>query len=304
MKITLLLHSTTGNTRLITRYARSHLEQAGHQVTLHDVVKHPEPPELEQADLLGVSCPTMYFRPTYVMERFVARLPRSQTGLAPAFLLASAGGDSGAHFPILAEQLAHKDFIVLGAQMVPLPNNWPVHRAVVDRLKPAATVAELVARRVKRSRAWLAFAWPDLGDASPKSPGRLEAFLDEMVEAAERSRTGGFGWAPTPGQLANGPRVTQVLGRLQTLNQIQQATDITIDRDRCSRCGTCVMVCPSGCLERDSDDAIPRIGDGCTGCWTCFNRCPDGAISGWNTPAGVGQYSGPSDHAKRVFKPR
>ena len=55
MRITILLHSTTGNTRLVTRYAARRLEAAGHDVTVHDIVKRrgEEPALLRHRSLLG-----------------------------------------------------------------------------------------------------------------------------------------------------------------------------------------------------------------------------------------------------------
>jgi coenzyme F420 hydrogenase subunit beta len=41
----------------------------------------------------------------------------------------------------------------------------------------------------------------------------------------------------------------------------------------CARCGTCVAVCPVGCLE-PSADATPEYRGGCTECAACVESCP------------------------------
>ena len=65
MNVLILLHSVTGNTRLLARYAASCIGQAGHDCRLHDIVEKPAPPGLGKVWLLEIACPTMYFRPTH-----------------------------------------------------------------------------------------------------------------------------------------------------------------------------------------------------------------------------------------------
>lgn len=305
MNCLILLHSTTGNTRLVARHARAHLEREGHVCTIHDVVRHGEPPSLEGVDLLGVACPTMYWRPTYVMERAVARLPSAVAGAAPpVFLLATAGGDPGAHFALLAELLAHKGFVTLGAHFSSFPNNWPTHRAAVSPIAWAEPYVERLVRQVPRSRSTLSLLWPDLGDVSPRAPASVESFLDRVVAAAERARRGGAApVGPAPDDLYEGVWVTKAIGRLMDVSKMRMSTRISIDAARCSRCYTCVLTCPVGCIAREGDEA-PSVGATCTGCWACFNACPDRAISGFGARAGAGQYRGPTQRARDLFSGR
>jgi len=73
VKALILVHSTTGNTRLVARHAAGRLEAAGWEVTRHDIVKRPEPPPIHDVDLLGVASPTMYFRTTIAIQESPAR---------------------------------------------------------------------------------------------------------------------------------------------------------------------------------------------------------------------------------------
>lgn len=41
----------------------------------------------------------------------------------------------------------------------------------------------------------------------------------------------------------------------------------------CARCGTCVAVCPEGCLT-PAPDYTPEYGEGCTECSACLDSCP------------------------------
>jgi 2-oxoglutarate ferredoxin oxidoreductase subunit delta len=51
---------------------------------------------------------------------------------------------------------------------------------------------------------------------------------------------------------------------------------VTIDHDRCKRCGICVAICPPKNLEFH-DGRLCSL-DRCTGCGLCELHCPDFAI--------------------------
>lgn len=301
MKVLILLHSTTGNTKLVTRYARTVIEARGHSCSIHDVGRNPDTIDLEGVDLLGLSCPTMYFRPTYVMERVVARLPVAERKM-PAFLLATCGGDPGAHFQLLSEQLAHKETAVLGAHFVPMTNNWPIHRNVVSPFAPAEPVIEQLLKHRPKARGSMAFLWPDIQGVSKKAPQALKTFVETMLNKADSGRSSDYVWAPEPSELPHGPAATSIAGRNLDVFKMRKSTNITIDRELCMRCGTCINICPSECLTRDDERSIPRVGDNCTGCWACFNHCPHGAIGGVAAPPGAPRYTGPTKAMRDIFR--
>ncbi|MBW2309011.1 MAG: 4Fe-4S binding protein [Deltaproteobacteria bacterium] len=51
-----------------------------------------------------------------------------------------------------------------------------------------------------------------------------------------------------------------------------------IDKGLCTSCGTCVGVCPVGCIHFDYDQEEPVLEDSCTSCGVCFQVCPGGEI--------------------------
>ena len=55
---------------------------------------------------------------------------------------------------------------------------------------------------------------------------------------------------------------------------------IKVDMDKCTGCGTCVDVCPSGVYELDSDAGTTKVvnPDECIECLACEDLCPEGAI--------------------------
>jgi len=299
MKCLILLHSATGNTRLMTRYAAARIRAEGHTCTVHDIAAKPRPPALGKVDLVGFACPTMYFRPTFAMERFVARIP-APASPKPAFLLGTAGGEPGSHFALLAEQLAHKNLLALGAHWVMFPESWPPHRRLVDGLGRSAAVGARLCGRFPSMRAWVSIAWPDLGVPVERDRDALDRFLRRMLAAAP-----GFSPAevPFPAALHKPMPGFSSIGRMVTLQMAGQYTAVQPVPDRCTRCGACVKVCPVGCITQEDERAVPVFGPGCTGCWACFQHCPDRAIAGWTVGPGQGRYPGPTPELKALFEP-
>jgi electron transfer flavoprotein alpha subunit/NAD-dependent dihydropyrimidine dehydrogenase PreA subunit len=56
----------------------------------------------------------------------------------------------------------------------------------------------------------------------------------------------------------------------------EQGDPITVDVNRCVRCGLCVPSCPFRLINLE--DGIPVIGDGCRLCGACVEACPQHAI--------------------------
>ncbi len=299
MNCTILLHSATGNTRLVARFASRRLVEAGHQCVLHDVVRDPEPPDLAAVDLLGVASPTNYFGQSRVMEAFLDRLPPAGDEPKLAFLLGTCNGEPGAHFAAQAEQLERAGWLTLGARAVHFPDSWPPHRAAARPLSITAGVGRFLGAKIAPLRPLLSLPYPDMEQPSHRTVTRVGRFLDRV---ARRAAVKDFLAVRSPEDFAaERPAVMVRLGRSMTLEKIRATTDIRIDAQRCSRCGTCVALCPSGSLTRDSDDAVPRVGTTCVGCWACYQHCPENAISGWHAPAGKGRYNGPGHDVVECF---
>lgn len=54
---------------------------------------------------------------------------------------------------------------------------------------------------------------------------------------------------------------------------------ITINKNRCKRCGICIEFCPAKLFDTEKDGTpLPKNEELCTGCKLCEARCPDFAI--------------------------
>lgn len=299
MKIAILLHSTTGNTRIVTRFAAAYLRSRGHLCEVIDVVARPERPDLSGVDLIGVASPTMYLRPTFTIERYVSRMPNAEGGRKPAFLINSCGGMPGAQFAMLAELLAYKGYVTFGAYSVLAPSNWPPHVNIVRKIAFTEPLS-MVAAFTPRSYRWFwALFWESICHPDERDRDGLVVFLDEMVQSATE---GNFEQAPSPNQLDVPIPTTDSLGRIVWRDLPDNFLQVHIDRQLCSRCGTCINVCSDHVITRVEDDDVPTVGTGCTGCYACFNKCPEGAISDNLTSPGVGQYRRPPESMRDLFR--
>ncbi|MBN2495036.1 MAG: 4Fe-4S binding protein [Deltaproteobacteria bacterium] len=300
MDTLILLQSATGNTALVTEYAAMRIRAGGHACRVLDIASDQSIDlhswGAEQPRLLGVACPTQYFRPPFAMERAVARLP-DQDPPVPAFLLATAAGEPGAHFAMLARQLEAKGYQAVGAHWVCAPSDWPPHRIACLPAQPIAAAGRAVASRWPGMRLLLSLIWPDVTEPNSGDRDALDRFVDRVLDHAQHGRP-----APAPESLYR-PFVpgTYQMGLAMQAWQARKATAIRIDPDRCTRCGLCVKVCPVDALAWPDESQPPVPGEACTGCWACYHRCASRAISGWFSPAQLGRYRGPSRHMRSLF---
>lgn len=59
---------------------------------------------------------------------------------------------------------------------------------------------------------------------------------------------------------------------------------ITIDKEKCTRCGTCAKVCPSCILEMDTEGPVCINDLSCMSCGHCVAVCPTGALDNSRCP--------------------
>ncbi|MBI5444304.1 MAG: 4Fe-4S binding protein [Deltaproteobacteria bacterium] len=104
--------------------------------------------------------------------------------------------------------------------------------------------------------------------------------FDEVVELVQR-REYGYVWRPEyVDDLADGPRCCACKGVPQSegADFIMKGYDITMDREKCVKCGACWAYCPLAVI-RETDDGYFEIDpEYCRPCGICAQECPTGAI--------------------------
>jgi len=68
--------------------------------------------------------------------------------------------------------------------------------------------------------------------------------------------------------------LTETGVRIQALSQ-----DVTRNEERCTHCGACITICPTGAFEVDpSTRRVSFYGDKCLACELCIKACPPRAM--------------------------
>ena len=303
----ILLHSATGNTRLVIHFAAEHLESLGFECQVHDIVADPAPPNMSGVDLLGVAFPVMYGNPSLAMTRFLGGLGGPGGG-RPAFVLATASGEPFAALPEARRLLDDQGFVPLAAHWTIAPTSYPPHvarslrasaRPLTGTLRRAtAPLGRRFGARWPHLRALTSGPWPQTSTPEEVDRDALLRFLDHTAGRVLAAGIGARLWPDEPSGQGL-PGMARV-GRLFPVERIADRMALRWDPRRCARCGACTTACPSGCITEEPAGQR-TFGAGCTACYACYNACAAGAISSSSAPGKIGRYSGPPREMLQLF---
>jgi ferredoxin len=246
MNLLILYESCTGNTELGVEVIRRTLDNQGHVCEVQRF-RDSNPEALAGYDLYCFATPVQSFAPLASVHRFLKSMPVMKG--CPAFVFTTGAGWPGVAHRMMARLLHRRGMIVLGAHMMPCPDNWPIGRRLDRHFYDLFTFPPK--RSIKKTQAFaLAMA------------GKAYRYRDGIeVEQAPHIL-----W-PTP---------TLPLGILAVRGILARAYGRrTVDAELCNRCGICVETCPVGAVRLEG---LPVFDDSCIGCWACFNNCPTRAI--------------------------
>jgi len=237
--------SQGGTTARVTESIATGLCATGYQVDLCNM-KDERPPDLGGYDLLGIGLPVYYYRPPFTVMDYVNSLP-DLDGL-PAFVFVLHGtyrGDAGS---AIRHALARKGaqevgyFHCRGADYFLGYLNegylFSPDHPTVEELAQS----EAFGRQVAAHLAGKQYARPE-DDRPPSMVYRLERFLTNR-------------WL-----------IKQMYSRL-----------FRVDADKCTACGLCTKLCPTGNIT-ENKGGRPVWGRDCLLCLTCEIKCPQDAIT-------------------------
>lgn len=246
MKVLVLFESCTGNTELAAEVVRRTLEGEGHTCSVRRF-RDTGPGDLDGHDLYCFSTPIQSFAPLAPVYDYLKSMPRLEG--RPAFILTTGAGWAGVGHRMIARRLRKRGMAVLGARLMPCPDNWPISRAIDRWFYDRVTFP-------RRS-----------------SLKKTRAFVREMVNKAYR-HLDGIQVKQAPHILW--PTPTLPFGLFAARGGLSRGFGTrTVDGDLCTRCGICVDACPVGAVTLQD---LPVFDDSCVGCWACFNNCPESAI--------------------------
>jgi len=237
--------SQGGTTARVTESIATGLCATGYQVDLCNM-KDERPPDLGGYDLLGIGLPVYYYRPPFTVMDYVNSLP-DLDGF-PAFVFVLHGtyrGDAGS---AIRHALARKGaqevgyFHCRGADYFLGYLNegylFSPDHPTVEELAQS----EAFGRQVAAHLAGKQYARPE-DDRPPSMVYRLERFLTNR-------------WL-----------IKQMYSRL-----------FRVDADKCTACGLCTKLCPTGNIT-ENKGGRPVWGRDCLLCLTCEIKCPQDAIT-------------------------
>jgi ferredoxin/flavodoxin len=260
MKGIICYYSGSGNTKLACQYLAKKITAI--EFRLFDII-NDKGLDLAAYDLAGFAAFADYLGPSRALIDFVRALPKQQA--KPAFVFNTFGSFNGATLRVMAGEVSNRGFNVIAGHALHMPENIPT--MIVN------------------------------GNANEQAP-----------DAAEMDAFNQF-IAQLDGLSAGLPDVRKTEFRLKLAQRLIPAMPRTIGRammglkfadDKlCTRCGTCVKVCPYAAIQLKD---LPQFDQKkCYGCWACYNHCPTKAIY-TKKFRGVGHYPEPIAAVRRKLE--
>jgi ferredoxin len=73
-----------------------------------------------------------------------------------------------------------------------------------------------------------------------------------------------------------------------------------VDKTKCTRCGVCAQLCPSGNINMQE---YPEFADKCSHCFRCYAFCPSGAVTCGGKTINIQKHGRPYAVYDKRFKP-
>ncbi len=258
---TIFWQSQSGNTFGCVQAAAGELSRAGTEVHLHHILSQL-PPRLD-TEVYIFAFPVFNFKPASAMRDFIKGLPEKVKGKKALIIVSCTGLWSGTPYT-LKKILKEKGLGLCGAVLARGSESYILLRKYVKLLNNNGQPDE---KQLQKVREFIARA--NKGELKP----RFYMFNPFSL----------FYW----------------LGRISPDNAPGRAFfGRAWDRGKCTLCGYCYALCPSGAITRDGEN-LKCEDNKCVGCCGCFNICPAGA---WTTPVYKAEnfYKGP--YAKELIK--
>ena len=253
MSAIIIYQSSTGNTRFGVQIIQREFQQAGEACEIAHV-KEVDAGSLADFDLIGVASAVYAFQPAHNMQAFLRALPDLQG--KGAFVFCSCVAVSAFALRHMAARLAERGARILGGHEMRAEDAWPPIRfgpLILGKGRPTDSdidaVREFAGTVLERCGE---FRRGELTEDVPVPRGSLFLHLVSLPITRRALR-----WA--------------MLGKY-------------VRKNRCTKCGDCVAVCPTGSVRLDD---YPTFAKTCIGCFACINLCPESAIAcpmSWGHP--------------------
>jgi ferredoxin/flavodoxin len=235
MKGIFCYYSGTGNTNLACKYIASKMKNINFD--LYNIVNDGTP-NLNEYDLVGFACFTDFGGPSFIVQKFIERIPQQKN--KPAFVFNTYGFISGKTQGALAKWISARGFVAVASHSLHVPESYPPMI-----LKGKGAVDQPSSEKMDKFNSFI-------------------SDLDKMVASVESG-----------GQWKKG-KIKGGLFMLSRTKAKKDMGEKFVDLELCNECGICEKVCPYNAVSLDPKPKFDM--NKCYGCWGCFHKCPKKAI--------------------------
>jgi NAD-dependent dihydropyrimidine dehydrogenase PreA subunit len=228
--------SGTGNTRLVVKAMAEVFRESGVTTRMFRI-EETDPRKIDLAHTIGLAFPVAIQSTYPLVWDFIEKMPQGQrTGV---FMVDTLAAFSGGVIGPLRSILQKKRYYLLGAKEIRMPsNNFP------KRINPEKNETK-IKTGMKKAREFAASL------IKGTARWRRVPLISDLICALSRSN-----------------KAREYLKR--------RGSHLTVDQAKCSRCQSCVELCPVGNISMED---YPIFIDRCQQCMRCISFCPTGAIA-------------------------
>lgn len=230
--------SGSGNTLRAAETFAQRLRELGRQVELRPL-ETATPEDFRPEAVFALAFPTYCFSVPECVRKFVRALPRADG--TPAVMLGTHGAFSGGVRGPMKRMLRGKGFRCLAARIISMPDSF-------FPFTGQETNAAHMTRALEKVRCYA----EDFHAGQGSWP--RDFLLSDIF--------GAF--------FAGGFYTRKWCGKWHT--------SVHPHAKKCTRCGTCVRLCPTGALQQKTPEDTPRPVRGCANCLRCVAVCPSDAM--------------------------
>lgn len=228
--------SGTGNTLLVVKAMAEAFREGGVTTRLFRI-EDTDSRKIDIAHTIGLAFPVAVQSTYPLVWDFIEKMPQGrQTGV---FMVDTLAAFSGGIVGPLRSFLQKKRYQPLGAKEIRMPSNNFPKRAKPDKNEKKRKVGLKKAREFAISLIRGTSCW------------RRVPLLSDLMYVLSRSN-----------------KVREYLKK--------RGSHLTVDQAKCSRCQSCVKLCPVGNIAMEE---YPVFIDRCQQCMRCISFCPTGAIT-------------------------
>ncbi|EGW38167.1 EFR1 family ferrodoxin [Desulfosporosinus sp. OT] len=234
--INFFYYSGTGNTLLIVNEMIKIFSEKEIHVHSHKI-EHTDPKKIDTGKTLGFAFPVAFQSAFPFIWNFINNLPQAKG--TSVFMIDTMMAFSGAIVGPLKKVLISKGYTCIGAREIVMPNNWFPKK--IDDEK----------NRKK------------INDGLEKARKYAEELIDDKAS-----------WNRIP-FLSKGLYHICCNDLMMKRINLADGRRITVDKEKCLRCGLCSKLCPVNNIEMKE---YPVWHNSCEVCMRCLSFCPVNAV--------------------------